>query len=255
MAGLMLSLFVAAMDHTVVGTALPTIAKELSSFQLYPWIVAGYLITATTTVPIWGRLADIRGRRPVLLAGLLVFIVASALCAASPGMASLIAFRTLQGIGAGCIQPLVFTVVGDIFPFQQRARLQGLFSSMWAIAAIIGPALGALFVSTIGWRWIFTINLPLGLVAAALVWGYKERRPERSGSRGLDLRGSLLLTAGVVLLLVGLGAGSRSATPNWLLVVGAVAVLVVFVRVEWGSTNPTVPLDLLRHRVIGPAIA
>ena len=102
MAGLMLSLFVAAMDSTVVGTALPTIAKELGSFQLYAWIVAGYLITATTTVPIWGRLADIRGRRPVLLAGLLIFIVASALCAASPGMGWLIAFRTLQGIGAGC---------------------------------------------------------------------------------------------------------------------------------------------------------
>src|SRR6267143_974013 len=236
MAGIMVSLFVAGMDATVVGTALPTIARDLGSFQLYPWIVAGYLITATTTVPLWGRLADLHGRRRVLLVGIVVFIIASALCATSPSMAWLIAFRTLQGVGAGCIQPLVFTILGDIFPLQQRAPLSGLFSSMWAIAAIIGPALGALFVSTIGWR-------------------YKERRPERSGSRGLDLRGSLLLTAGVVLLLVGLGAGSRSATPNWLLVVAAVVVLVVFVRVEWWSANPTVPLDLLRNRVIGPAIA
>src|SRR3982074_2556589 len=112
MAGLMVSLFVAAMDATVVGTALPTIARELGSFELYPWIVAGYLITATNTVPIWGRLAHLRGRRPALL---LIFGVASALCAASPGMGWLIAFRTLQGIGAGCIQPIVFTVVGDIF--------------------------------------------------------------------------------------------------------------------------------------------
>src|SRR5438094_6606537 len=116
MAALMVSLFVAAMDSTVVGTALPTIAKELGSFQLYPWIVAGYLITATTTVPVWGRLADIRGRRPVLLAGLLIFIVASAFCAASPGMAWLIAFRTLQGIGAGCIQPVVFSGLGVFLP-------------------------------------------------------------------------------------------------------------------------------------------
>src|SRR6267143_469213 len=255
MAGLMVSLFVAAMDATVVGTALPTIARDLGSFELYPWIVAGYLITATTTVPLWGRLADLHGRRRVLLVGIVVFIIASALCATSPSMAWLIAFRTLQGIGAGCIQPVVFTILGDIFPLQQRAPLSGLFSIMWAIAAIIGPALGALFLSTILCLWIFTINLPLGLVAAALVWGYKERRPERSGSRGLDLRGSLLLTAGVVLLLVGLGAGSRSATPNWLLVLAAVVVLVVFVRVEWWSANPTVPLDLLRNRVIGPAIA
>jgi EmrB/QacA subfamily drug resistance transporter len=255
MAGLMVSLFVAAMDSTVVGTALPTIARDLGSFQLYPWIVAGYLITATTTVPLWGRLADLHGRRRVLLVGIVVFVVASALCATSPSMVWLIAFRTLQGIGAGCIQPVVFTILGDIFPLQQRAPLSGLFSSMWAIAAIIGPALGALFVSTIGWRWIFLINLPLGVVAAGLVWGYKERRPEKTGSRRLDVRGSLLLTAGVVLLLVGLGAGSQTATPNWLLVVAAIVVLALFARVEWGSASPTVPLDLLRNRIIGPAIA
>jgi EmrB/QacA subfamily drug resistance transporter len=255
MAGLLVSLFVAAMDATVVGTALPTIARDLGSFELYPWIVAGYLITATTTVPLWGRLADLHGRRRVLLVGIVIFIIASALCATSPSMVWLIAFRTLQGIGAGCIQPVVFTILGDIFPLKQRAPLSGLFSSMWAIAAIIGPVLGALFVSTIGWRWIFTINIPIGLAAAALIWGYKEHRPERSGARGLDVRGSLLLTAGVVVLLVGLGAGSQSATPNWLLVVAAVVLIALFVRVEWGSTNPTVPLDLLRNRIIGPAIA
>ena len=255
MAGLMLSLFVAAMDSTVVGTALPTIAKELGSFQLYPWIVSGYLITATTTVPIWGRLADIRGRRPVLLAGLLIFIVASALCAASPGMGWLIAFRTLQGIGAGCIQPLVFTVVADIFPFQQRARLLGFFASMWAVAAIIGPALGALFVSTIGWRWIFTINVPIGLVAAALVWGYAEHMPERAERRRFEVRGTILPTIGVTLLLIGFGTGSQTATPNWLLVAAAVVLLGVFVRMEWRQADPTVPLHLLRHRIIGPAIA
>jgi EmrB/QacA subfamily drug resistance transporter len=255
MAGLMVSLFVAAMDATVVGTALPTIARDLGSFQLYPWIVAGYLITATTTVPLWGRIADLHGRRRVLLLGIVVFVAASGLCATSPSMVWLIAFRTLQGVGAGCIQPLVFTILGDIFPLKQRAPLTGLFSSMWAIAAIIGPALGALFVSTIGWRWIFTINVPIGLAAAALLWGYNERRPQKAGDRRLDIRGSLLLTTGVVLLLIGLGAGSQSATPNWLLLITAVVVLAAFARVEWGSANPTVPLDLLRHRVIGPAIA
>ena len=254
MAGLMLSLFVAAMDSTVVGTALPTIARELGSFQLYPWIVAGYLITATTTVPIWGRLADSHGRRVMLLAGVFTFIVASALCAASPSMAWLIAFRTLQGIGAGCIQPLVFTVVGDIFPLPQRARLQGFFSSMWAVAAIVGPALGALFVSTVGWRWIFTINVPVGLLAGALVWRYRERRPEHAASREIDLRGAVLLTAGVTLLLIGLGTGNPSATPIWPAVVVAVVLLAAFLLVESRSVNPTVPLRLLRHRVIGPAI-
>lgn len=251
----MLSLFVAAMDSTVVGTALPTIARELGSFELYPWIVAGYLITATTTVPIWGRLADLRGRRPVLLAGIVIFILASALCAASPGMGWLIAFRTLQGIGAGCIQPIVFTVVGDIFPLRQRARLQGLFSSMWAVAAIVGPVLGALFVSTIGWRWIFTINIPIGIIAAGLIWGYSERRPEQPTAQTLDPRGAVLLTVGVTVLLIGFGTGSQSANPTWALVALAIILLGAFVRVEWRSANPTVPLDLLKHRVIGPAIA
>ncbi|HEY8642313.1 MAG TPA: MFS transporter, partial [Candidatus Dormibacteraeota bacterium] len=131
MAGLMLSLFVAAMDSTVVGTALPSISRELGQFALYPWVFSGYLITATTSVPLWGRMADLHGRRRVLLGGMALFVVASVLCAASPSMGWLIAFRTLQGIGAGCIQPLVFTVVGDVFPIAQRARLQGFFSGMW----------------------------------------------------------------------------------------------------------------------------
>ncbi|HEX3628959.1 MAG TPA: MDR family MFS transporter [Candidatus Dormibacteraeota bacterium] len=254
MAGLMLSLFVAAMDSTVVGTSLPTIAHELGSFELYPWIVAGYLITATTTVPIWGRMADIRGRRIVLLVGVLIFIIASALCAASPSMLWLIAFRTLQGIGAGCIQPIVFTIVGDIFPLQQRARLQGFFSSMWAIAAIVGPALGALFVSTIGWRWIFTINVPIGILAAGLVWGYREQRPEQIAARSIDVRGTVLLTGGVALLLVGLGTGSQAGIPIWPLLPFAVLMLVSFAWLEWRNPSPTVPLRLLRNRIIGPAI-
>ena len=253
MAALMVSLFVAAMDYTVVGTALPSIARELGTFELYPWVVAGYLITSTTTVPLWGRLADIRGRKPVLLAGLAIFVIASALCAWSPSMLWLIAFRTLQGIGAGCIQPLVFTMVGDIFPLAQRARLQGFFSSMWAIAAIIGPALGALFVSTIGWRWIFTINIPIGIAAAALLWSYSERQDQRVQAR-LDVRGGLLLTVAVTLLLIGLGTGSQSATPNWPVVAIALILLGAFVTLEWRSRNPTVPLHLLKDRVIGPAI-
>ena len=253
MAGLMLSLFVAAMDSTVVGTALPTIAKELGQFSLYPWVFSGYLITATTSVPVWGRLADMHGRRRILLVGIAVFVVASMLCGISAGMGWLIAFRTLQGIGAGCIQPVVFTVVADVFPMKQRARLQGFFSSMWAIAAIIGPALGAVFVSTIGWRWIFVINLPIGLVAGALIWRYNESR-HAPAARELDLRSAALLTAGIALLLWGFGTGDPTARPNWLVVAASLVALVLFVAVELRSRNPLLPLDLLKHRVIGPAM-
>jgi MFS family permease len=206
LAGLMLTLFVAAMDSTVVGTALPTIAHQIGNAELYPWIFAGYLLTSTTTVPLWGRLADAFGRRRVLLLGLAIFVLASVLCGLAPTMLTLIVFRTLQGIGAGCVQPVVFTVVGDTFTLSQRARLQGFFSAVWAVAAIAGPALGATFVSTIGWRWIFGINLPIGIVAAALLWGYRERRPE-GVSRSIEVVGAATLTAGVALLLWGLGTG------------------------------------------------
>src|SRR4051794_1180078 len=130
MAGLLLSLFVVAMDTTVVGMALPTIGRELGDFSLYPWIFTGYLLTSTTTVPLWGRCADLLGRRRVLLAGLVIFVAASLLCGAAPTMPLLILFRALQGVGAGCLQPVIFTIVGDTFPTGQRARLQGLFSGV-----------------------------------------------------------------------------------------------------------------------------
>ena len=254
MAGLMITLFVAAMDSTVVGTALPTIARELGQFSLYPWVFSGYLITATTSVPVWGRLADMHGRRRVLLIGIAIFVVASLLCGASPGMGWLIVFRTLQGIGAGCIQPVVFTVVGDVFPMPQRARLQGFFSSVWAIAAIVGPVLGAVFVSTVGWRWIFVVNLPIGAIATALVWRYKEHRPEAAAVRALDLRSAVLLTGGIGLLLWGLGSGSADATPTWPVVAAAVVALALFGVIETRAGAPLLPLELLRHRVVGPAI-
>jgi EmrB/QacA subfamily drug resistance transporter len=249
----MLSLFVAAMDSTVVGTALPTIAGELGHFSLYPWIFAGYLITGTTSVPIWGRLADLHGRKPVLMAGLAIFVGASVLCGFAWSMESLILFRVLQGVGAGCIQPVTLTIVGDFFPLRQRARIQGLFSAVWAVAAVIGPLLGALFVSTVGWRWIFDINLPIGMLSTLLLLGLREQRDEAKGGQ-IDYAGSALLTAGIALLLYGLGSGSAGGQPVWPAVAVAAATLAAFLAVELRSPNPTVPLLLVRHPVIGPAI-
>ncbi|MFZ0216991.1 MAG: MDR family MFS transporter [Candidatus Dormiibacterota bacterium] len=253
MAGLMVSLLVAAMDSTVVGTALPTIARELGGFSLYSWVFTGYLLTSTTSVPLWGRLADIVGRRTILLLGLAVFVGGSVLCGLSPSMPFLIAFRVLQGIGAGCVQPLVFTIVGDTFPIGQRARLQAFFSGMWAIASVVGPILGAVFVSTIGWRWIFDINLPIGIAATVMIWGYREPK-RRTADRSLDLVGALLLTLAIAGLLLGLGAGSATAKPNWPIAAGGAALMVVFVLYETRARVPVVPLDLLRNRVVGPAL-
>jgi EmrB/QacA subfamily drug resistance transporter len=249
----MLSIFVAAMDATVVGTALPTIARELNGFSLYSWVFTGYLLTATTSVPIWGRLADLYGRRPVLLTGLAIFVLASLFCAGSTNMVALIIFRTLQGVGAGCLQPVTMTVIGDIFPTAQRARLQGFFSGMWALSAVVGPLLGAAFVSTIGWRWIFGINLPIGIAAVFLLWRYRELDRQRAPG-GIDLPGAALLTVGVALLLWGLGAGNPAAQPVLPAVAAAVVLLALFFVVERRTSSPTVPLALLRRPSIGPPL-
>jgi len=251
--GMMVAIFVSAMDASVVATAVPTIAGQLGQFSLYPWLISGYLLTSTTTVPLWGRLADIHGRRRVLLAGLAWFTATSLLCGWAPSMAWLVAFRALQGVGAGCILPVALTMVGDLFTIEQRARMQGAFSSVWAVAALAGPTLGAVFVSTIGWRWIFFINLPIGVAAAALLWSHRDApagRPAR-----LDYLGAVLLTAGIALVLLGLDGGGGSASPLWPLVALGIATLVGFVVAQRRTENPTIPVAMLRHRVIGPATA
>jgi EmrB/QacA subfamily drug resistance transporter len=251
--GLMLAMFVAAMDATVVGTALPTIAHQLGQVELYPWIFAGYLLTSTTSVPLWGRMADLRGRKPVLLAGLAAFVGGSLLCGASPNMMALIIFRAVQGVGAGCLQPVTLTVVGDIFPVAQRARLQGLFSAMWAIAAAIGPLIGGVFVVTIGWRWVFLINLPIGLLCAFLFQRYQEQR-EHGGRQRLDYLGAVILTAGVAVLLYGLGTGNPSGRATWPVAALGAALLVFFFGREFRTDSPTIPVRVLGDGLIGPAI-
>lgn len=254
MAGLLLSMFVAAMDLNVVGTALPTIARELGGFSLYPWIFSGYLLTSTTTVPLWGRLADLHGRRRVLMAGLAVFVGSSVLCGLAPSMLGLVVFRTLQGVGAGCLQPVTLTIVGDIFPMAQRARLQAFFSGMWAVSALVGPLIGAGFVSSpLGWRWIFGVNLPIGIVATWALTGYREQRGA-SGQAGFDVAGAAGLTLGIAALLLGLGTGTANAQPIWPAVGGAVLVLGLTAAWEARSSHPTIPFELLKHPVIGPAL-
>jgi EmrB/QacA subfamily drug resistance transporter len=253
-AGLLVALFLAAIDGTVVATAVPTIAGELGRFALYPWVIAGYLLTSTTTVPLWGRLADIRGRRRVLLAGLAWFVACSLLCGAAPSMEWLVVFRALQGVGAGCLLPVVLTTVGDLFPLAQRARLQGMFSSVWAVAALAGPALGALFVSTIGWRWIFWINLPIGVAAAVLLGAHRDA-PPGTGRERLDYTGAALLTAGLGLVLFGLDGGTAGGAPSWPLAGAGLAALAAFALTQRRTAHQTIPLSLLRHRVIGPATA
>lgn len=245
---LLLAFFMAAMEMTVVSTAMPTAVGDLGGVQLYAWAFAGYMLATTVTVPIHGKLADLRGRKPVLLAGLGLFLAGSALCGQAGSMGALIAFRVVQGLGAGAIQPVAMTIVGDLFDVHERARMQGVFGAAWGVAGLIGPLLGGAIVRWLSWRWVFYVNLVPGLACAAvLAVAYHERR-ERHEHR-LDLPGALLLSASVVLLLLGArsGAGAAVALPAAALALG------LFLLAERRAREPLVPLDLFGERVMAVA--
>ena len=245
---LLLGLFLAAMEMTVVSTAMPTVVAELGGLPLYAWAFAAYLLATTVSVPIWGKLADLRGRKPVLLAGIGLFLVGSLACGAAGSMATLIAWRAVQGLGAGAMQPVTFTIVGDLFDIHERGRMQGLFGSVWGIAGLVGPLVGGAIVHTVGWRWIFFVNLPFGLASAAVLAIAYHERPERHDHR-LDVGGALLLAVAVVAVL--LGARSRGAGLVALPV--AAAATAAFLAVERRAREPLVPLDLFGTRIIATA--
>lgn len=255
-AAMMLVMVLASMEMTVTSTAMPTIIGELHGLAHYSWVASIYLLACTVSMPLYGRLADAWGRKRVVLAAIGLFCAASALAAASRSMTQLIVFRGLQGLGAGGIMPVVLTILGDIFTLEERARIQGAFSAVWGGAALAGPALGAVLVNTLGWRWVFLINLPLGAAGlAVLAWKYHDR--EKPHTTDLDLPGIALLAAacGAVLALVsGLGPGGWSPPVVAGLLVTAVLAAVGFVRVERGAANPVLPPSLLLHRVIGPSM-
>ena len=193
LAALLCSMFMAALEATVVATAMPSVVADLGGIELYGWVGAVYLLTSTVSMPVSGKLADQRGRKPILLAAILVFLLGSMASGAAQSMVQLILARALQGLGAGGIQPIALTVVGDLYRPEQRAKIQGLFGSVWALAGVSGPLLGGFLVSTLSWRWTFYVNVPFGLVAALLIVVF-YRESVRSGARSFDILGVTTLT-------------------------------------------------------------
>jgi EmrB/QacA subfamily drug resistance transporter len=242
-------MFLAAMEMTVVSTAMPTVVGELGGLSLYAWAFAAYMLTATVTVPIHGKLADLHGRKPVLLAGTALFLVGSSGCGFAGSMEALIAWRAIQGLGAGAIQPVGLTIVGDLFDVRERARMQGFFGAVWGVAGLVGPVLGGAIVHTLGWRWIFWLNLPFGIASAAVLSVAYHERPERHPHR-LDLGGAALLSVVVVALL----AAARGSTGLAALPIAAVA-LAAFFLVERRAPEPLLPLDLFAQRVMAVSSA
>lgn len=253
---LLMAIALAALDTSVVGTAMPTIIGKLGGVSLYSWVFSVYLLTSTTTVPLCGKLADLYGRKPVFLFGVALFLAGSMLCGLSQSMAQLILFRAVQGLGAGAVLPVTMTIIGDLFSIEQRARLQGFFSGVWGVASIVGPALGGLITDHVGWPWVFYINVPFGLVAAGLVTALLHERIEHR-RRQIDYLGSAVLTAGVTALLWGLLQGGNAWAWNSLESIATFAssglLLVLFLGIESRAPEPVVPLSLFRNRIIAVA--
>lgn len=252
-AGLMLSLFLASMELTVVATAMPTIVSQLGGLASYSWVFSVYMLTSTTTVPLYGKLSDLYGRRPIYALAIGLFLVGSLLCGQAQTLTQLIAFRAVQGLGAGGLILLAFIIIGDLFTFEQRTYMQGVFSSVWGVSSLIGPLLGGFLVDHVSWHWVFYINLIPGLLAGALVW-IAWRDPARDPNApvvSVDYAGAGLLTAGVVALLLGLFDLGTAA--SWALLGGAAALLAGLVWVERRAADPILPLTLFRDRMFAVA--
>lgn len=250
-AGVMLATFLAALDTTVVGTAMPTIIGTLGGLGLYSWVFSAYLLTSTTTVPVYGRLSDMYGRKPIFAIGAVLFLGGSALCGAASSMEQLIVFRAIQGLGAGAVLPVSMTVVGDIYPVQQRAQIQGLFSAVWGVSAILGPTVGGVIVDSISWRWVFYINIPFGIFSILLFYLFLHETVARR-KHSIDYMGAVWLSVAISVLLLGLLELGEPAlpVPPWSLIAVSLVMLVLFVRREMSASEPLLPLTLFRNRVV-----
>ena len=254
MGGLMLALFLAALDQTVVSTAMPRIIADLGGFDRFTWVTTSYLVASTTAVPIVGRLSDLYGRKAFFIGGIIVFLVGSVLAGASQTMNQLIFFRAIQGIGGGSMMALSFASVGDLFPPAERGKYQGIVAGVFGLSSVIGPTLGGFITDNLSWNWVFYINVPLGLAVIVLfIRFFPHIRPDRLARR-LDYAGMALLVLIVVPLLVGLSLGGVEFEWLSLQVVGillfAILMIVAFIAVEQRAAEPIMPLSIYSNRVV-----
>ncbi|HEX3555014.1 MAG TPA: MDR family MFS transporter [Thermoanaerobaculia bacterium] len=257
-AAILLGSFLAALEATAVATAVPTAVGELGGVSHYSWVFSAYLLTSTTTVPLFGKLADLFGRKRIYQVSVAFFLLGSALSGLSRSFAQLVIFRAIQGLGAGGVQPVAITITGDIYTLEERGRIQGIFSGVWALSSLLGPLLGGLITDALSWRWIFYVNVPFGLLSAWLlqVW-LREETPRRQHQ--LDVLGTVSLTAAVTLLLLALLEGPSAwgwgDVRTLGLLAGSLVGLAVFFWQERRAPEPMLPLDLFRNRLIAVSSA
>lgn len=250
----MLSLFMASVEATVVATAMPTIVGQLGGLAIYSWVFSAYLVASTTTVPIYGKLSDLYGRRPIFIFSMALFLSGSALCGQATSMQQLIIFRALQGLGAGGLLPLAFIIIGDIFTFEERAKMQGVFSGVWGVSSITGPLLGGFLVDQVSWHWIFYINILPGILASALLWlAWQEHGWDSARKPTIDFLGAGILATAVITFLFGLL--ELSSALGWVLLLLAALLFLALLRVEQRAPDPILPLPLFRDRIFTSACA
>ena len=249
-ASIMASMAMVAIEATIVSTVMPQIASALGGLHLYSWVFASFLLAQTAMTVVFGKLSDLYGRKPVMFAGIAIFLFGSVLAGFAWSMPAMIAFRLIQGIGAGAIQPVALTIVGDLYPVRERGKVQGYLASVWAVAAVLGPMLGALIVQKLSWAWIFWINVPIGLLAALGFWLFFREAPSvRRAS--IDVVGAVLFTFGIAALMIALtefGIGNTGFALAWAL--GFVATAALFIAQERRAQDPMVSFRLWGARVI-----
>jgi len=249
-AATMATTFMAAIEIHIVATAMPSILPQLGGFHLYSWVFGGFVLTQAVTTPVYGKLADLYGRRRILATGTIVFLLASLLCGFATNMPELIIYRALQGLGAGAILPVAHTIVGDIYTPEQRAKVQGQLASVWAISAIAGPALGAIIVAQFDWRWVFWVNIPLGVVSLAMIQIFYRETTQRR-VHNIDYVGAILLMLGSGSFMVVVVQGVN--WPTWLnifLLLTAILAIVGLIFQERRVPEPILPLDLFSKPLI-----
>ncbi|MBA3501506.1 MAG: MFS transporter, partial [Deltaproteobacteria bacterium] len=239
-------LFMSELEMTIVSTAMPTITGDIGGIESYSWVFTAYLLTSTVTLMIYGNLADRFGRKPVVFVGVGLFLAGSVACGQATSIGFLIGARALQGLGAGALRSTATTIVGDIYTPEERLKMMGVFSSAVAMAALAGPLVGALIIEVTSWRWIFYVNVPVGLVAVGMLARGLHEDFEKKARR-FDFAGALLFSSSVACFLVGMYQRASA------LVIGASLLGALFLLVEWRTPHPLIPLELFKKRVIAVA--
>ncbi|HUS17559.1 MAG TPA: MDR family MFS transporter [Chloroflexia bacterium] len=254
MSGVLLGILLGALDQTIVGPAMPKIIGELNGFEHYAWVFTAYMLTSTVSVPIFGKLGDMYGRKWFYIGGIIVFLIGSMLCGIATDIWQLIGFRALQGLGGGIMFSNAFTIIGDLVPPAERGRWQGLFGGIWGLASVFGPTAGGYITDYLSWRWVFYVNLPVGLIAlAVLLVTFPNMHYAEAGKKSIDWLGAATLTAAVCPLLVALSLGGTKdwawGSVNTLGMMAVAAVFLgIFLFVESRAKEPIIPLDLFKNR-------